>query len=135
LLKPLESLREKEANFNALVNHRYAKRIVEWAEKQGAGTIQLEDLSKVKESNLYHKVLENWTYFDLAFKIEYKAKARGLQVIKVQPHYTSQRCHYCGVIDKKSRVNQAIFHCQTCDYKTNADLNAARNISLKNIET
>lgn len=135
LLKPLETLRKKEADFNALTNHRYAKRIVDWAEKQGAGTIQLEDLSDVKSSNLHQKVLKNWTYFDLASKIEYKAKAKGLQIIKVQPSYTSQRCYNCGVIDKKSRVSQAIFHCQTCHYKTNADLNAARNISLKNIES
>lgn len=135
LLKPLETLRKKEANFNASINHRYAKQIVDWAEQQGAGTIQMENLSGVRESNLHHKILENWTYFDLASKIEYKAKARGLQVIKIQPHYTSQRCHYCGIIDKNNRVNQAVFHCQACNHKTNADLNAARNISLKNIET
>src|SRR5699024_486394 len=34
LLKPLETLRKKEADFNALTTHRYAKRIVDWAERQ-----------------------------------------------------------------------------------------------------
>jgi len=93
----------------------------------------MEYLPGVKTSNLHHKVLENWTYFDLASKIEYKAKTRGLQVIKVQPNCTSQRCPHFGGIDKE-RVSQAIFHCQTCHHKTNADLNTARNIGLKGIE-
>lgn len=134
LLKPLEHLSEKESNFNDLVNHRYSKAIVEWAEKQGAGVIQMEDLSSIKKLRVKNNQLSNWTYFDLATKIEYKARQKGIEVIKINPRYTSQRCSKCGVIDKESRETQEVFECTTCGERTNADLNAARNIAMKGIE-
>ncbi|MHB8189792.1 MAG: zinc ribbon domain-containing protein, partial [Ferrimicrobium sp.] len=33
-----------------------------------------------------------------------------------------------GYTDKKNRKSQAIFHCLSCNYTDNADVNAARNI-------
>lgn len=140
LLKPLEELRDKEANFNDLANHRYSKAIVEWAEKQGAGTIQLEDLSNIKSKRKDNKMLGDWTYFDLATKIEYKAKEKGIKVIKINPQYTSKLCNECKTIHKDNRDvkknGQEIFECvnKECGHRTNADLNAARNIATKDID-
>lgn len=140
LLKPLEKLRDKEANFNELINHRYSKAIVEWAIKQGAGTIQLEDLSSIKDKRKDNKLLGEWTYFDLSTKIEYKAKEKGIKVVKINPQYTSQLCNKCKQINKENRNvsknGQEVFHCvnEDCNHKTNADLNAARNIAIKDID-
>ncbi|WP_049316801.1 zinc ribbon domain-containing protein, partial [Staphylococcus capitis] len=83
-----------------------------------------------------------WSYFDLQTKIESKAKEYGIEVRKVNPKFTSQRCNNCGVISKDNRPNQETYQC-TCQrktrdgmktYKTNADLNAARNIAIDGIE-
>ncbi len=144
LLKPLEKLRDKEANFNNLANHRYAKVIVEWAEKQGAGTIQLEDLSNIKdkrkENKKENKMLGEWTYRDLADKIESKAKEKGIKVVKIDPKYTSKLCNECKKIDVNNRnvkkYGQEFFQCvnKECNHKTNADLNAAKNIAIKDID-
>lgn len=70
-------------------------------------------------------------------KIQYKAKEYGIETVFINPKCTSQRCHVCGNIDKNNRdikKNQAKFKCTKCGYEGNADINAARNISIQHIE-
>lgn len=131
LLKPIEKLQRKVANFRDTANHRYSKYIVDMAVKHGCGTIQLEDLTGINERSLF---LKNWSYYDLQTKITYKAKENGIKVVKVSPKYTSQRCHKCGVIDAENRTVQERFECVTCGHKDNADFNAAKNIAMDGIE-
>ncbi len=47
---------------------------------------------------------------------------------KIDPKYTSQRCHNCGVVRKANRKSQCVYHCSKCDVEKNADVNAALNI-------
>jgi putative transposase len=130
-LKPIEKLRGKVENFKNTTNHRYAKFIVDMAIKHDCGVIQMEDLSGVSSRDRF---LKTWTYDDLQRKIEYKAKAVGIEVRKVNPNYTSQRCSCCGHIAEGNRPTQSEFKCVVCGYKTNADYNAARNIADPRIE-
>lgn len=132
LLKPLEKLESKVSDFRKLTNHRYSKKIVDVAVKNGCGIIQMEDLSGIKNASNF---LANWSYFDLQQKTKYKAEELGIEFKLVSPKYTSQRCNKCGVIDSESRRTQSYFYCNNCGYKANADTNAARNIAMKDIET
>lgn len=125
---------DKIANFRDTVNHRYSKALIEFAVKHGFGTIQMEDLSGIKEDTGFPKFLRHWTYYDLQNKIEAKAKEQGIDVVKVAPKYTSQRCSNCGYIDEGNRKDQAHFLCLKCGYIANADYNAARNLSIKDID-
>jgi len=93
----------------------------------------MEDLSKIKDK-ADTKFLAHWTYYDLQNKIENKAKEHGIKVKKINPKYTSLRCSKCGHIAKKNRTEQAKFLCAKCGFRLHADENAARNISLPNIE-
>ena len=61
--------------------------------------------------------------------IEYKAQEMGKDVVYVDPRYTSQKCSMCGYINNNNRKG-SIFHCLSCNYELNADLNAARNIEI-----
>lgn len=131
LLKPIEKLRGNVANFRKTTNHKYSKYIVEMAEKHGVGTIQLEDLSGINNRS---KFLKQWSYYELQQFIEYKAKEKGIAVKYISPKYTSQRCSRCGYIAEGNRKTQEEFHCVTCDYKVNADFNAAKNIAEPRIE-
>lgn len=131
LLKPLEVLSKKASNFKETVNHRYSKYIVDLAEKNGVGVIQMENLTGINKRSSF---LATWSYYDLQQKITYKANLKGIEVKLVKPQYTSQRCCRCGVIDSKSRKNQATFKCETCEHTSNADWNAARNIGMDGIE-
>lgn len=130
-LERVEKLNHKIENFRSTKNFTYAKAIVEFAVQQGCGTIQMEDLSRISTKN---KMLKTWSYFDLQTKIEHKANEVGIAVRKINPKYTSQRCHKCGCIDAASRISQGEFVCTTCGHKEDADKNAARNIAMKGIE-
>lgn len=132
LLHPLEKLEHKIENFKETTNHRYSKYIVDYAIKNGCGTIQMEDLSGIASDDSF---LKTWSYYDLQTKIKYKAEDAGIKVELIEPKYTSQRCNHCGVIDKASRVTQEKFKCTTCGHETNADLNASRNIAMADIES
>lgn len=134
--KAVAKINDSIANFKQTKNHNWSRYIVDEALKMGCGVIQMEDLSGINEENTF---LKTWTYYQLQQYIEYKAKRYGIKVIKIKPSYTSARCNKCGHVhineDKKEwRPNQETFHCQNCDHKANADVNAARNIAMKDIE-
>ena len=72
----------------------------------------------------------------LASMLAYKTKlADGVGMILVNPAYTSQTCSQCGHVDKRNRESQAVFICKKCSYKTNADVNAAKNILKRGLDT
>ncbi len=50
---------------------------------------------------------------------------------KIDPKYTSQRCHNCGEVRKANRKFQSVYHCGECSMEKNADVNAALNIRDK----
>ena len=51
-----------------------------------------------------------------------------VEIIFVNPAYTSMRCSECGHTEQKNRKSQADFCCLACGYTDNADVNAAKNI-------
>jgi putative transposase len=55
----------------------------------------------------------------------YKLADRGGRLIEVPAAYTSQTCAECGVVDARSRQDQARFVCTGCNHEANADTNAA----------
>ncbi|MBT1164660.1 RNA-guided endonuclease InsQ/TnpB family protein [Bifidobacterium felsineum] len=67
--------------------------------------------------------------------IEYKAREAGVTFLTVNPAYTSQTCSRCGHMAKENRESQAVFHCRSCGYEGNADVNAAVNILTKGLGT
>lgn len=70
---------------------------------------------------------QGWGYFRQM--LEYKQAERGGWVLYVNPAYTSQTCSSCGHTHPDNRQSQSAFHCLACGFTTNADLNAAINIS------
>ena len=55
----------------------------------------------------------------------YKLADRGGRLVEVPAAYTSQTCAECGVVDARSRQDQARFVCTGCGHEANADTNAA----------
>lgn len=139
-IKPLDKLSGKIARFKEHHNHVWSRFIVEQAVKMDCGRIQMEDLSGVSNDSNF---LKTWTYYQLQQMIEYKAKEYGIEVVKVDPKYTSSRCNKCGIIHTKEnkkewRPSQDQFKCTLCDWGhkffVNADWNASLNISMDGIE-
>lgn len=130
--KKLLSLSEKERNFRDTYNHKLSSYIVRMAEKHDCGLIQLENLENFNPKDVF---LKNWAYYDLQQKITYKAQEKGIEVVKVEPRYTTRRCSECGAINME--VDNTSIHewvCPACGTKHNRDYNAAKNIALPNIE-
>ena len=135
-MKPVDRVRNKVANFADTINHKYSRYIVDFAVKNKCGVIQMEDLSGAT-ANTHEKFLKEWSYYDLQTKIEYKAKEVGIQIVKINPKYTSKRCNQCGNIHDDNRDcknNQAKFKCTVCGHEDNADINAAKNIAMPDID-
>ena len=72
-----------------------------------------------------------WPYGKLRFLLEYKAALKGVRVVAVDPHHTSQECPRCGHTARKNRKSQALFRCTTCGFQHNADWVAATNIARR----
>ena len=129
-VESIERLKDKEAKFRDRINHQYSRMLVDTAVKYKCKTIQIEDLSGISADDTF---LKSWPYFDLQNKITYKAAEKGINVVKINPKFTSQRCSKCGYISKENRQTQADFLCKKCGFGLNSDWNAAKNISIPGI--
>lgn len=130
-IQSIEKLSNKIVDFRNTINHKYSRKIIDIALGNKCGTIQMEDLTNISSNDNF---LKNWSYYDLQQKIIYKAKENGIEVKKINPEYTSQRCSKCGYVHEDNRKTQEEFNCISCGFKTNADYNAAKNIAIPNIE-
>ena len=132
--RKLRKLRRREARFRSDVNHCVSKRLVERLEP--GSTIVLEELTGIWDrakgkGKKQRRQMAGWSFYDLCQKIEYKAQARSVRVLKVEPAYTSQTCPMCGHVSRSNRKSQSWFCCQQCGYQSNADRVAAINLANK----
>lgn len=128
--RKLKELSGKVNRFRNDCDHVLSKRIVSSVE--AGHTIALENLTdirtRVKARKKVRRRLHAWSFARLKAYIEYKALMRGVEVVVVDPRYTSQKCNACKYTAKANRRNQSEFKCRKCGYQHNADLNAAKNI-------
>jgi len=61
-------------------------------------------------------------------KLERLQQLYGIEIVEINPAYTSQECSSCGYVDKRNRKNTQEFECRACGNKTNAQINGAKNI-------
>ena len=125
-LKALDKLKARERNFVQTYNHYVSKHVVDFAVKNKAKYINVENLTGFNSSKF---ILRNWSFYELQQFITYKANKYGIEVRKINPCYTSQVCSCCGHWEKGQRIDQSHFECKSCGVKLNADFNASRNIA------
>ena len=126
-LAALEKYKKYEHNFVQNYNHMISRNVVNFALKNNAKYINIDDLSGYHADDF---ILRNWSYYQLQEYITYKAEKEGIIVRKIKPHYTSQKCSKCGNLEEGQRPEQSKFICKKCGYEENADFNASRNIAL-----
>ena len=135
----LKAMSGREERFIRDVDHRAAKRL---ADTPGIGIIAFEDLAQIRQlarkgtktSRRRRNMLNQWPFSQLQEFTAYKAAAKGIQVVMVNPAYTSQRCNACGYVDKRNR-DRARFDCLCCGHSDDADHNAALNIRDRAIQS
>ena len=135
----LKAMDGREERFIRDVDHCAAKRL---ADTPGIGVIAFEDLSRIRRlarkgtrtGRKRRNMLNQWPFSQLQEYTVYKAATKGIQVVMVDPAYTSQRCNACGYVDKGNR-DRARFDCLCCGHGDDADHNAALNIRDRAIQS
>jgi len=131
--KLLKRLSGKERTTATILNHTISKSLVQSAKEQGKG-IAIEDLTNIRftskrRNKKFRTKLGRWNFGQLRSFLEYKSLLNGVQLVVVEPRYTSQTCSCCKHIGK--RTNK-VFKCtnQNCEVDVlDSDYNASINIA------
>ncbi len=129
----LKRLSGKERTTATILNHTISKSLVQSAKEQGKG-IAIEDLTNIRftskrRNKKFRTKLGRWNFGQLRSFLEYKSLLNGVQLVVVEPAYTSQTCSCCKHIGK--RTNK-VFKCtnQNCEVDVlDSDYNASLNIA------
>jgi len=115
--------------------HKTTKQFVDWCLKHDVNQVVMGDVegvqrnTKKKRKKKTNQKLSNWSFGKLYSLLEYKLKAKGISIEKVDESYTSQTCPVCGNRKKSKNRN---YTCK-CGYKEHRDIHGARNILTKTL--
>lgn len=134
----LKRMGQRENRWMRDVNHCVSKALVENAEPKTLFAI--EDLTGVRQATVkvrkrHRYVSTSWAFFDLRQKLEYKAREAGMEVVALEPRYSSQCCPKCGNTDRYNRDKKRHrFKCKACNYQSNDDRIGGMNMQLRGQE-
>jgi len=118
-------------SFKKAVNHR--TNFLHWCVNQidwsGVSVLQRENIKHLRKLKHNRRNMQSWNYAELFQILDGKACDAGVQINKLSPVYTSQRCNKCGYTKKTNRKGK-VFTCEHCGNTMDADLNASLNLSL-----
>jgi IS605 OrfB family transposase len=131
----LKRLSGRERRYQAHLNHVISKAIVTEA-KLTNSIIAIEDLTGIRErinqqprNKPERRRSNSWAFYQLRQFLEYKGIKEGVEVIAVNPKYTSQTCHCCLHIGIRSGKS---FKCsnKACGWIGDADANGSQMIKI-----
>ena len=115
---------------NIRINH--IRKFVSELVKKQPQYIAIEDLNvkgMMKNKHLA-KGVANCSFYTIREHLIRKARERSIVVRLVDRFYPSSKtCSNCGSYKKDLKLNQRVYHCNTCQEKIDRDLNAALNIA------
>lgn len=111
------------------INDEISKSIIEDAAERNIRLIVPEDLTDIRQAN-QGRAEGSRTPAPLALqgasaKRVDKACRAGIEVIFVDPRFTSKTCPHCNAIGTRHKHR---FVCKNCGYRAHSDLNAGRNL-------
>jgi IS605 OrfB family transposase len=125
--------RKKKGSKNFEQTDKHRNNYIRWAVNRlnlnGVQKINLERIKHLRRGKKSSRLLSHWNYAELVDKLEEKLNDAGVQIVKVSPTYTSQRCSRCGWTRKRNRKGKQ-FKCDKCSFECDADLNGSLNISF-----
>lgn len=132
--RTIESIGKRETRWADDHLHCISKALVQEADAYDCDAIVFEELTHIRDRMPGAKKFHAWAFRRLYEYTEYKTEAYGIDVVQVNPAYTSQRCSKCGTTLEKNRPNgDHRFECQKCGYAVHADYNASKNIAMKHV--
>uniref|UniRef100_A0A7J2U5I0 Cas12f1-like TNB domain-containing protein n=1 Tax=Ignisphaera aggregans TaxID=334771 RepID=A0A7J2U5I0_9CREN len=130
--KAIDRHGERIRSISWVYAHKVGDLVAELASKHSSAII-LEDLEKLRENNKkgkrFNKRLGLWIYRRIQFCIEYEARERGIEVVKINPRSTSSKCPRCG--KKLAEYRHMVLRCRKCGFVGDRDVIAAINLYKK----
>lgn len=127
-LNAVRKLDNKEQRITTDIDHKLSREIVNYAYDNGIKTIKLEALENIRrttrQSRKNNRSLHSWSFYRLQQFIKYKAALLDIDVVEVNPAYTSQVCPNCG---KHNVSDDRKYSCE-CGYQGHRDVVGAINI-------
>ena len=126
-VRRLAGMRFREGVRNRNACHQQTTEIIR---KNGLIAVEKLDIKGMTTKGLKRKGLnremlsQQWGL--LRNQLQYKAEWAGREFVEVNPQYTSQDCHRCGVRNRPGRSET--YRCSACDLRMDRDHNAALNI-------
>lgn len=117
--------REREANCRRDAAHKAARSLIDRFDLIAVEDLRIPNMVRGNRGLAREITDQGWAQF-VQF-LEDKAESAGRRVVRVDPRFTSQRCHECGTVDRESRHGPH-FECTACGHIADADVNAAKNI-------
>lgn len=107
--------------------HKISKAIVQEAKRTNSVIVlrKLKGMRRNNKGRKFNRKLNSFPHHKLVSYIEYKARWRGIPVLKINEAYTSQTCSICG---GRGVRHKGLFKCPSCGAELNADYNGSRNI-------
>jgi IS605 OrfB family transposase len=125
------SMKDREHRWMQDELHHASNQLLEDAFDHDCTHIAFENLTDIRNRMPRAKRFHAWAFRRLYQYVEYKAERCGIEVERVSPAYTSQRCSSCGFTHETNRRSKHQFECQKCEYELHADYNASKNIARK----
>lgn len=135
----LQRLSGSERRYQQWLNHNISKLIVLSALQNNA-IIAIEDLTGIRErtnsqprNQIERRRSNSWAFFQLRMFLSYKSLKYGVELVAVNPAYTSQTCAEClhiHPVKGKSYRSGKVFKCGHCGNHCDADVNGSKMISI-----
>ncbi len=129
-VKQILKIKNKEKRKINTLLHTISKQVIENAYENKSAIVvgKLKNFNKNK-GRIFNRKLSNFSYYKFTQFLEYKAKEKGVPLIKVSEYNTSKSCSACGSVGVR---NKNLFKCR-CGYSDNADRNASINIAKRGL--
>lgn len=135
----LKRLSGRERRYQTWLNHNISKLIVLSALQHNA-IIAIEDLTGIRErtnqqprNKTERRRSNSWAFFQLRMFLSYKSLKYGVEIVAVNPAYTSLTCNTClhiHPVKGKSYRSGKVFKCGHCGNHCDADENGSKMISI-----
>jgi putative transposase len=90
--------------------------------------IEKLDFRSPELSKRMNRLIQSFGKRYIKEKLERLQQLYGIEVVQINPAYSSQECSNCGYVDRENRKSTQEFECKFCDKKINAQVNSARNL-------
>ncbi|RUO18025.1 RNA-guided endonuclease InsQ/TnpB family protein [Aliidiomarina maris] len=127
----LAKAHQRLANARADFQHKLSRQLIDENQAIIVETLKVKNMLKNRKLS---KHIADASWSSLIQKLEYKAKAQGKHLVKIEQWFASSKtCSCCGHKLEELSLTVRDWHCPACSTQHDRDINAAFNIKAQGI--